>query len=210
MTIEPIELYQIYNGIKLHFNQSYDYIKYQGKSLTNHNQFNQRKDKYAYAYNAKYFKDTQHAKLFILAQIVGNGVKIHNNIPYINDLINQQSIKNYNTYNKKIQSMKYNYINDINILHYIMRDNNIKLNIILEGDNQYPIWHNLVIDNKINIESVIILNILLNFFNKILHKDIYFNQFISNATKYQQFIQLDNKYYANLTYNILNGQHNKT
>ena len=43
------DAYELYLGIKLHFNSDYDYIKYNGKVNTNFDAFLKRKDKFQFA-----------------------------------------------------------------------------------------------------------------------------------------------------------------
>jgi|SaaInlV_165m_DNA_3_1040750.scaffolds.fasta_scaffold56984_2 hypothetical protein len=205
MTIEPYNLFKIYQSINYHFaNNNYNYQKYKGNIATTYDTFQNRKDKYSFIKSARYFNNENHAKLFILAVIIGNGIKIGKSLPHITSLVDQDNINTYNIYQGKIDRMQYMYQNDISfLLDYGKHYNINNINNILHGyDNQYPIWHKLVVNNKINIESIIILDIILNFIINIKIKDIYFDQFLYTTKQYKYFININNQFYHKLTKSI--------
>lgn len=49
MSTDPFESYKLYNALKLHFESSYDAVKYNFKSNVTPNSFLKRKDKYFFA-----------------------------------------------------------------------------------------------------------------------------------------------------------------
>ena len=75
---DPFESYMLYNALKLHFESSYDAVKYNFKSNVTPSSFFKRKDKYFFAKLAK--KYNGELKDFYISQFI-------NTEKYVGDMI---------------------------------------------------------------------------------------------------------------------------
>lgn len=177
----PFEAYVLYSALKAHFSrEQYDFIKYQGKMKLNVEAFEIRKDKFFFAKLAKH----KNPKDFLIANFVENGTNI-----WIGDLINNSTTeKVYIEWNKRRQALSYYFQEDLNNLLTNISDNvNIK-------NNQHPHLLKLFLRKKISIETIIILDDLLNYFdlwNKKLKDDPLWKDIFIIFKKYRSFLDYD-------------------
>ncbi len=185
----PLETYLLYHALKLHFtSEKYDFFKYSGKTRMNKTSYEKSNDKHFFYRLSK----KPDPKGLIISNLLINE-KL-----YIRDLLTDDAEKVYNKWAGVNQSLQYKYKSDLGIL-YPEFDKNFIVN-----DNKYPIALSMYIRDKINIETLIILDKLINIFNKwdkkisafdnILWKDIFLK-----LTKYSPFISIDIQIYKDIT-----------
>jgi len=179
--VTPYEAYVLYSALKTHFiRESYDFIKYQGKMKLTVESFESRKDKFFFAKLAKH----KNPKDFLIANFIENGPNI-----WIGDLVNNSSTeKVYTDWNKRRQSLSYYFEEDLNNLL-----TNIAENISIK-DNQHPHLLKLFLRKKISIETIIILDDLLDFFNlwnNKLMNDPLWKEIFMIFKKYRSFLEYD-------------------
>jgi hypothetical protein len=175
------EAYKLYVALKNHFNSdTYDYFRYGGKSRANVNSFEARHDKYFFNKLAKH-KDTER---YILANIVEDNPNV-----WVGDLANEQTSEdNYKRWLKRQESLTYVFGNDLGQLDPTFNDN-----LVVDGSN-HPLLLKLVIQKKVSIETLIILNDLCGFtrhWNNHIEEDIIWPMLYKKCKKYKPFLKYD-------------------
>ena len=99
--------YALWNALKLHFtSNSYDYLKYHGKTNVSKQSFTVRKDKYYfYKLSRKYNMDDL-KEFYIANMIAGNG-------EWVGEMVGPNGEENYTKWQKTQQSLTYIFENDI-------------------------------------------------------------------------------------------------
>lgn len=146
----PYEAYQLFLGIKMHFTQpSYDYIKYGGKVNATLDSFNRRRDKYHFAKLAKH----REPATYLLAQFVSGEFA-----GWVGDLFTEEAERRYTDYVARVQSLTYNFQSDLRKF-----DDDFTSKFKVKG-GQHPEALVMLRRGDISIETLTILNNLLNFF----------------------------------------------
>lgn len=175
----PFEAYRTYLAIKQHFTQkSYDFFKYQGKVNVNQTNFETRKDKYQF-YKLSKHKDPIN---YLVSNFVLGDVK------WVGDLLSDKCEETYTQWLKKQQSLTYNFTNEINKLLTNFDDNLIVVN------GQHPHLLKLYRRGDVSIETMLILNELVNFFpywNKHIEDQVLWPELCMKLMKYKPFINFD-------------------
>ena len=175
------EAYKLYVALKNHFNSdTYDFFRYGGKTRANAKSFDARHDKYFFSKLAKH-KDAQR---YILANIIEDNPNV-----WVGDLANEQNSEdNYKQWLKRQESLTYIFTNDLDKL-----DPDYNSNLIVEGSN-HPLLLKLLIQRKISIETVIILNDMCGFFrlwNRKIEEDVIWPMMYKKCKKYRPFLHFD-------------------
>lgn len=153
---DPFESYKLYNALKLHFESSYDAVKYNYKTNVSSQSFLKRKDKYFFAKLAK--KYNGNLKDFYVSQFI-------NEQKYVGDMMDSEAESYYATYKKikesihRMFSIDINKIIDINI--------GVKFDNLFESvDGQQPMIVQMWMQEDITLETVVILNSILGFIQR--------------------------------------------
>jgi len=175
------EAYKLYVALKNHFNSdTYDYFRYGGKTRANVKSFEMRHDKYFFNKLAKH-KDTER---FVLANIVEDNPNV-----WVGDLANeQQAENNYKVWLKRQESLSYVFTNDLDSLSLVYNDN-----LIVEGSN-HPLLLKLLIQKKVSLETLVVLNDLCGFFrhwNRKIEEDVIWPMVYKKCKKYRPFLKFD-------------------
>lgn len=179
--------FALYNAMKLHFtSDSYDYFKYNGKTNVSKQSFTVRKDKYQfYKLSRKY--DLEELKNYYVANFInGNG-------NWVGDMLGPDGEDNYTKWQKTIQSLTYTFENDIIYLLDRVDEPN---DLILVKSNEFPKLLQYVMDRSIAIETIIILNDIMNFipmWSKEIYDDIVWPDWRRKIEKYSAFLNYDKK-----------------
>lgn len=175
------EAYKLYVALKNHFNSdTYDFFRYGGKTRANVKSFETRHDRYFFSKLAKQ-KDPQS---YILANIIEDSPNV-----WVGDLANEQRAEdNYKRWLKRQEALTYNFTNDLDNLDSAYNDN-----LLVEGSN-HPLLLKLLIQNKVSIETVVILNDLCGFFrhwNKNIEEDVIWPMMYKKCKKYRPFLRFE-------------------
>jgi hypothetical protein len=185
------EAYEMYHGLKLHFTSNYDYVKYNGKTNVNKQQFMLRKDKFQfYKLSRKYKRDELFG--FYVANMLVNP-KI-----WVGELLTEDADSEYKVWQKTQQSISYVFEQD---LHSLFDSVNNPEELLKVVDGQYPLLYTLYTQGKSTKETLIILNEILNFMPMWVKKvddDIIFPEFIKSCEKYKPFLNYDKVKLKNL------------
>lgn len=184
--------FALYNALKLHFtSDSYDYFKYNGKTNVSKQTFSTRKDKYQfYKLSRKY--NLEELKNFYLANfIVGNG-------DWVGDMLTPDGEDNYKKWQKNQQSLTYTFEND---MIWMLEKVSVPNQILEARKNEFPLLLQHTMSGTIAIETVIILNNLLNFmpmWNKEIYDDIIWPTWRRKIEKYTPFLHYDKNKFKEL------------
>ena len=175
----PYEAFQLYTALRLHFtSSSYDYFKYQGKTRTDHRVFERRKDKYHF-YKLSKHRDPQGLIVSNFAE--GNG-------SWIGDLLTEEAGERYTNWLSRQQSLTYQFSSDLGRFD----DNFVSHFKVKEG--QHPDILVALKRGEISIETLAILNNLLNFFpiwDKKISDPVLWPNVRDRCLKYSPFIKYD-------------------
>ena len=154
---EGFDAYKTYLAVKQHFTSNYDYFKYNGKVKANIESFLKRRDKFFFRkLQKKYSKDE--LVNFFVSNFIAKGDN------WIGNLISKESEDNYETWQNNNESSTYRFSNDILLINDFRITNDLQANdLILVKDNDHPVLFRLYLQNKISVETVIILNEILGF-----------------------------------------------
>lgn len=178
------EAFTLYHGLKLHFSGKYDFIKYNGKTNVNKDQFMLRKDKYSFYKLSRKYKREELFGFYI------SNLLINTNI-WVGDLMQDDADQEYKRWLKTQQSLSYIFEQNLNHLFDLVEVPEDMLKVV---DGQYPLLYNEYLQGKVNLETIIILNDIMNFFpmwQKKVADDIVFPEFITKCEKYKPFVNYD-------------------
>jgi hypothetical protein len=180
---DPFESYKLYNALKLHFeSDSYDALKYNFKTSVKPTSFFKRKDKFFFAKLAKTYE--RDLREFYVANF-------KNDVKYVGDMLNEGGERYYREHKKVMESLSYQFENDINKL----RDLDVEFDSLLEAEeNNHPLIVRLWMQDEILLETVVILDALTGFVereNKKITDTIIWPDIYRKIMKYKPFVKFN-------------------
>ena len=127
---------------------------------------------------------------------------------WIGNLVSQESEENYVRFQKRMQSLSYLYDNDVHRIIDYCRENDLQLNsVLLVEDDNHPILLKLLLQKKISIETVIIMDDTLKFIRYWNAKldDIICEEKKQLISNYRQFLKYDRNSYRQKLKEIIDG-----
>lgn len=194
MNITPFEVYCTFLALKQHFTrESYDYIKYRGKVTAKIDTFHKRKDRYFYEKMSRN-KNRQETFDYFFANFVASQdpSKL-----WIGDLKGEQGEEVYLNWLKRVQALSYTFTQDLRTL---TEDNHI-LDCIRAKDNTHPIAIKSYLKGNTSIETLVILNTILDFSTKLdeqLSYDPVWKSISLKLKKYKPFLTIDRNKFLNI------------
>lgn len=174
-------------ALKLHFTTDYDYFKYNG--ITNsYKSLSQEQLNVFEKLDKRYKKDIQD---FFVANFVETP-----NI-WIHDFLLEDSNEIFINYKKRKESISYIFKNDISYL----KETYNTLNKVLSIKNPYPPLLTSILQEKISLETCVILNDLIHYdlvWEKKLKEDFLWNDFKIKLSKFSGFVNFDKKRIKNM------------
>jgi hypothetical protein len=170
---------QMYHALRLHFTSKYDFFKYQGKTRiktisNSHLEIFGMLDR-------RYSTDLQN---FYVSNLIENP-KI-----WIGELLSNDCDKIFKEWNKKNSNLTYIYKQDIiNLLEEVSDINDL---ILIKDD--FPLLMQKVMQEKIQLETLLIMNSVLRFFplwNRDIKDDIFWPGFKNKCFKYYPFLKFN-------------------
>ena len=185
MMITGYEAFGIFQALKLHFtSDSYDFFKYNGKSRVSVDAFENRKDKYHFYKLSRRLTNRDELIMFIVANFVQN-----ENI-WVGDLLTEESETIYRQRQKVIQSLSYIFENDCKVIFEDCKDPND----VLSCSGDYPSLLTMALRKEITIETLIVLNSILQFlpmWNRKIADTIRWPTYRRTIVKYSEFLPKD-------------------
>lgn len=184
--ITGYEAFGLYQSIKLHFTtDSYDFLKYGGKSKISVDSFDNRKDKYHFQKLSRRLTNREDLIMFLVANF------IHDESVWVGNLLTEESEVIFRQRQRVLQSLSYIFENDCRKIFEGM-DNP---NQVLQSENgDYPKLLTMVLRKEIEIETVCFLSNLLGFlpmWNKKITDTVRWPQFQRKMLKYAAFLPKD-------------------
>jgi len=178
--MEPFEVYQKYLALKNHFsNDKYDYFTYNGKMKLTRDSFERRKDKYFF-YKLSKAKDVEKV---LLANMVDGDTSF-----WIGEVRDSTPEDIYKKWLKRQQSLLYKFTEDLDNLKEDFNEN------IQVDEYGHPYLLRLYMRGDVCIETVIVLNMLTNFFpywDKKMKDDPIWPDTKRKMLKYQPFLSIE-------------------
>lgn len=187
MQISPFEVYCTFLSLKQHFtNETYDYNKYNGKVNAKLETFYKRKDRYFYEKLSR-----NKSKKEVFDYFLANFVNAQEpNKLWIGDLKGEQGQEIYLSWLSKTQALSYTFSSDLRkIIEY-----NHFFESIKSEKNKHPFILKEFLKNNISIETLVILDSLLNLtqlWDANLFYDPIWQSLKLKIKKYNSFLDFD-------------------
>ena len=178
--MSAFDTYRTYLAVQQHFTRkSYDFFKYNGKVKVNESTFLSRKDRYFFEKASRKFKRDEFLH-FLLANYT-NGDE-----HWIGNLMSGQNLITMKKWKGRIDSLTYNFKEDMNTIHEYEEDIDSVLKMI---DGKHPLLYRLFLRKKISLETMVIIDQILNY-TKLWAKynDMMLNDHLFLMEKYQPFL----------------------
>lgn len=190
----PFGCYRAYLAFKSHFTtKSYDIIKYRGRVSASRESFEKRKDKYRFEKMAKTLNDEE-----IVMTFVANFTRKAD----YSGLFDPQTDARYTEYQKYIQSLSYNYGNELKKLFEHAKDSQMCYNdVFFSSEGQHPPVLLAYMGGDISIETFCILDRLNSFTDKMVG-DVVTEGILQTARKYDPFLKVDLEAYGTITQRV--------
>ena len=185
--MDGFDVYKIYLAIKLHFtSDSYDYFKHNGKTTARLNTFTKRRDRYFFHKLSRSYSSSACVDYFVAGFIGSDTV-------WIGDVVGKSGQENYTRWQKRIESLSYVYENDCDTLLDFIEEKEIKFDDLFKvKKGQHPPLVKLYLANKITVESMVILNDILNYtkqFNKEIGETVIWPKKYKLLMNYKPFLK---------------------
>ena len=132
---EGFDAYKTYLALKRHFTSDYDYFKYNGKVRAGEESFLRRNDRFFFRKLSKKY-----------------------------NRVSQESEDNYVQYKKRRESLSYHFDSELRWAVDYCRDRSLELNkLLLVEDNNHPLLFKFLLQKKISIDTLIIMDSVLKF-----------------------------------------------
>ena len=201
--ITGYEAFGIFQALKLHFtSDSYDFFKYHGKSKISVEAFELRKDKYHFYKLSRRLPNREELILFIVANL------LHNDNLWVGDLLTEESETIYRARQKILQSLSYTFENDCRILFEGTDNPN---DVLQSDDGDYPRLLVKTLQGVTQIETLCILNSILNFFpmwSKKITDTVRWPNYRRKVEKFAAFLTYDNVKYKLILKKVIHENQN--
>jgi len=178
------EAFCLYHALKMHFtSDTYDFIKYNGKTKISIDAFENRKDKY-YFYKLSRRNTQEDYKEFLISNFVND-----ENI-WVGTLLLEESLNVHRERMKTIQSLTYSFKEDISKIF----DTVSTPDDILKVEDDYPTLLTMMLRKEIKLETLCIMNSLMGFFpmwTRKIQDTIRWPDIRKKCVKYTPFIEFD-------------------
>ena len=195
--MSPFDCYKSYLAFKNHFcKESYDYFKYCGRSRASLDSFHKRKDRYFFERMSRQKSDDE-----IKAYFVANFAECSDpQSLWIGEII-RTGEDTYTNWLKKSQSLFYLFKTEAEV--FINKDSFVELFEI--KNNQHPEVLKKYIQKAISLETMVILDMILDYVKKFDKKltDPVWETVSLRIRKYKSFINIDVAKYKEILKEII-------
>ena len=190
------EAFALYNALKTHFtSSSYDFFKYNGKTNVSKDSFMKNKAKYQFYKLSRKYSLEQLRNFFLANFIYGDST-------WVGEMLGPEGDKAYSKWQKINQSLTYVFENDI----IRLVGNDAPDQMLIVNDGQHPKLLREVMSGTIAIETMVILNDIMNFFpmwNRKISDDIIWPNWRLKCEKYAPFVTYDKVKFKNILKEIV-------
>lgn len=199
--LTPYDAYRIFNGIKLHFTASYDFIKYRGKIKVNEATFETKKEKYLFAriskkYNLENYTD------FVLANILENP-KI-----WVNSLFEETAHENFLKFQTNKESFPYIFSEEVKGLLDWCEEKEISFQELFKVRDNDTFLLRHYRHKNISLETLIVLDMIIGFlepWSRKIEDTLLFPKLLEKIRKYTPFLSIDLDLHQKKLEKLLNG-----
>mgnify|MGYP003109092449 FL=1 len=191
--MEAFDVYRSYLALKLHFTtDKYDAIKQRGRVRATKQSFFKRTDllnirKIAEKYSEKEVVD------FLVANFVSGD--------RWGGVFDSEAKHNYLDWKRRMEAMSYTFKNDIDKILFNCEKNNYKFDDVFYSDTNHPIILRMYLGKHISIETLVILNQINNYTDKLdekLKNDLVWPDVSRILKKYQPFLNIEKERYVRI------------
>lgn len=197
MKVTPHETYKTYLALKQHFtNDTYDFIKYNGKIKASVQSFHKRKDRLFFEKLSRKNKDDEIVDFFVSNFVSSSDPSSL----WIGDIIKHGN-ENYLDWQKKTQSLSYLFEQD---LRKVFEGKNF-LEFLHIENNRHPKILKEYLSNNLMLETMVILDQMLNYREKfdLQLTDPVWELVSKKIKKYSPFLKVDMDKYKNILRKVL-------
>ena len=182
--------FRLYYSIRLHFTTNYDFFKYRGKTRKFGNLDSKRGKNFIFRLEKKYGDEFANFLVCMFASIKKEDVRLE-------CLLTSENEKIYDKWKTRMQSLPYHFEQDL----LFLRDLDIPFNdlfkcsVIKNGvkSKSHPLILKHYIKNDINLETLIIIDITLGYFNhwdSVMGDDFLWKELHFKIKKYKPFLSI--------------------
>lgn len=187
--IDTFNCWQIFQACKLHYNTSYNMSKY-GYNIksTSWSNFQKVKNKRIFTTLAKRYKD-QYPD-FVKFSLYGN-----EDVNWVGDLQDDDIVDQFWEHQKYIQNASYYFQKDLDGIFTVIYNNQLEFkDVFIDKDvEKLPIIERLYIQKLISIETLLILDRLVHWMDKVYCDNPIWESSRLRKMKLNPFISLDNE-----------------
>ena len=180
---EGFNAYKLYLAVKNHFTTNYDFFKYNGKVNAKEDSFLKRRDKFFFAKLQRKYNNDQLRDLFVSNFADGEDF-------WIGNVLTQKAESVYTEWKARQMKLSYIFEQDLKFLLDYYNERNLDFNSLFVMENGHPILLQCVLRNDIYVETMIIIDRVLNYsrrWNKVLDDPVW-TEFKKRMDKYSPFV----------------------
>jgi hypothetical protein len=180
---EGFNAYKLYLAVKNHFTTNYDFFKYNGKVNAKEDSFLKRRDKFFFAKLQRKYNNDQLRDLFVSNFADGEDF-------WIGNVLTQKAESVYTEWKARQMKMSYIFEQDLKFLYDYYNERNLDFNSLFVMENGHPILLQCVLRNDIYVETMVIIDRVLNYsrkWNKVLDDPVW-TEFKKRMDKYSPFV----------------------
>lgn len=185
MKIAALEAYKLFHSLKLHFSRnSFDFFTSGGRIKISEKAFLAKRDRFAFYRLAKKYDRDQ-----MIAITLANILK--NNSLWSMNLLEPEAEDNLVEYQKRLESITYNFKQDLKKILDWCNERNFFVDRIIDPGDSYPPLLNMVMQNEISMETLVIMNGIVNFlpmWKRKIKEEIIWPKFAIKCEKYTPFV----------------------
>ena len=198
--LRGFDVYKTYLALKRHFNSDrYNYFNYSFKNRgvsARYTTYQNRNDRYFFENLAKELRKHEEVEGFLVSNFV------YNSDMWVGEMYGDEAKRTHNKWKNIIESLTYQFTQDINELRSLIENfNNRELGLQLGfnriftvEEGQHPILLEEILGKRINIESAIIMDKILqftDFWNKNILDKVVWPDVYRLMIKYEPFLKID-------------------
>jgi len=185
MKLSSYETYKLYLALKMHFTKNnYNYFEYNGKTNATMDSFLARKDKFQFQKLCRKYDKNQIQDFLVANFIKGKS--------WIGDFLDDECDDTYVAFMKRKQAFTYHFENELIKLFDGVDDPS---DIFKTKSSQYPELITRYLNNTLSIETMVVFNVYVKFFDKfddrIGKDDILWSKIRFLADKVLPFVEYD-------------------
>jgi hypothetical protein len=179
MTMSAFDVYKTYLAVSSHFkNKTYDFFKYNGAVRAKESTFLARRDKYFFEKAAKKFKREDLVEFLVACHV-------NSDTEWIGDMFNVANTVRHQKWRKRLESLSYTFEQEVGVLNEAEDDFN---SLFAAEDNKHPLLFRMYLRNKASMETMVILEHLLQYSKKWRGiDDVMIQEFLFKMNKYKPF-----------------------